>query len=220
MHAAALSDRGDFILRKPMTSTGLGTHLAPHVVEIAVISGDRVLKESFMKEFLTQAVIRRTICVSFTCRGPNHWRNGMLVPLPLVLLLCVGGISVAATGQTASPTIPVASHPPSVTPSIHRFEPDEQGVLSRTLFSAPGPQAITVTVREVLVGPRRTQKMAALSGPALVELFEGHGTIAIGNRPPQPIDNDFQVISADQIFVINNPNSRPIGIRLYVFAEK
>lgn len=145
---------------------------------------------------------------------------GLCVPLPLVLSLCVGGISAAATGQTASPTIPVTPHPPSVNPSIHQFEPDEQGIFSRTLFSAPGPQAINVIVREVLVGPRRTQKMAPLSGPALVELIEGHGTIAIGNGPPQPIDNDFQVISADQVFVINNPNSRPIGIRLYVFAEK
>jgi hypothetical protein len=145
---------------------------------------------------------------------------GLCVPLPLVLLLCVGGFSLAATGQTASSTIPVTPHPPSVSPLIHRFEPDEQGIFSRTLFSAPGPQAITMTVREVLVGSRRIQRMTPLSGPALVELFEGHGTIAIGNGPPQPIDNDFQVISADQVFVINNPNSRPIGIRLYVFAEK
>jgi hypothetical protein len=145
---------------------------------------------------------------------------GLCVPLPLVLSLCVGGFSLAATGQRASPTVPITPHTPSVSPPIHLFEPDEQGVFSRTLFSAPGLQATTVTVREVVVGPRRTQQMAALPGPALLELFEGHGTIAIGNASPQPIDNDFQVISAGQPFAINNPNGRPVGIRLYVFAEK
>jgi hypothetical protein len=142
------------------------------------------------------------------------------ISFPLVLLLCAGGSSRAAMGQAPSSGAPILSRPPSASPPIHQFEPDEHSVLSRTLLSAPGPGDITVKVSEVLVGPRRSQNMPALAGPALLELFEGHGTIAIGNASPQPIDNDLQVISAGRLFVINNPNSRPIGIRLYVFAEK
>ena len=65
---------------------------------------------------------------------------GLCVPLPLVLLLCVGGFSLAATGQTASSTIPVTPHPPSVSPLIHRFEPDEQGIFSRTFLALLAPR--------------------------------------------------------------------------------
>ena len=145
---------------------------------------------------------------------------GLCIPLPSVLLLCVGGVSLSALAQTSPPDVPVTSPPPSVSRPIHQFEPDEHGVLSRTLFSALGPGNITVKVSEFLVGPRRTQQMAALPGPALLELFEGQGTIAIGNASAQPIDNDFQVISGGQPFIIDNPNGKPVGIRLYVFAEK
>jgi len=143
--------------------------------------------------------------------------SGRFVFLPEVLLLVAGAASSPAMGQASSPEV---SRSPSVKTPVQLFELDEHGVLSRTLFHSADAGSISVTIREIVVGPRRTQQMSALSGPALLELFEGHGTIAIDSSREQAIENEFQTVPADLPFVISNPSNRPVGIRLYVFAER
>jgi len=102
--------------------------------------------------------------------------------------------------------------------STQKFKSDASGVFGRTLFSAPGPANTTITIRDVMVGPRRSQTIPASPGSALVEWFEGHGTFSVAGGAPQTIGNEFDVIPAGQVFVVNNPNGPSIGFRLYVFA--
>ena len=104
--------------------------------------------------------------------------------------------------------------------SAHTFKSEVSGVFSRTLFTAPGPANTTVTIRDIIVGPRRTQSVSASPGPALLNWFEVHGTFSFGGGPPHTISNEFEVIPAGQALTIHNPDGPPIGFRLYVFSGK
>ncbi len=104
--------------------------------------------------------------------------------------------------------------------SPHTFKSQASGFFSRTLFSAPGPANTTITIRDIIVGPRQTQSVPASPGPALLNRFEGHGTFSIGGGPPRTLANDFEVVPAGQALTIHNPNGPPIGFRLYVFSGK
>lgn len=104
--------------------------------------------------------------------------------------------------------------------SAHTFRAEANGVFSRTLFSAPGPAGTTVTIRDIVVGPRRSQSVPTLAGPALLNWFEGHGTFSIGGSPARAIGNEFEVVPAGQTLTIHNPNGPPIGFRLYLFSGK
>jgi hypothetical protein len=114
----------------------------------------------------------------------------------------------------------VASPPFAGNQSAHTFKSEGSGVFSRILFSAPGPAHTTVTIRDIIVGPRQRQSVPALPGPALLSWFEGHGTFSISGGPPHAIGNEFEVIPAGRTLTVNNPNGPPIGFRLYLFSGK
>jgi hypothetical protein len=101
--------------------------------------------------------------------------------------------------------------------SAHTFRPEASGVFARTLFSAPGPANTTITIRDIIVGPRRSQSVPASPGPALLNWFEGHGTFSIGGHT-HTIGNEFEVVPAGEALTIHNPNGPPVGFRLYVFS--
>lgn len=100
----------------------------------------------------------------------------------------------------------------------HPFVQDATGALTRTLFSTAGPANTTVTVQDIMVGPQKTQRIAPLPGPALVEWFEGHGTFSVGGGPAQTIKDGVQVIPGGQPITITNPDRPPIGAHLLIFA--
>jgi len=128
---------------------------------------------------------------------------GSLDRLPMLLFLFAG-----------------ASLPFAGNESAHTFKADASGAFARTLFSGPGPANTTVTIRDFMVGPRRSQTVPASPGPALLEWFEGHGTFSVAGGHTQTIGNEFEVIPAGKALMVINPNGPPIGFRLYVFAGK
>ncbi len=103
-------------------------------------------------------------------------------------------------------------------PSDYRFKEDASGVFARTLFSGAGPENTVVTIRDIMVGPRRSQTVPAAAGPAILEWFEGHGTYSMAGGKRLPIGNELGVIPAGQALVVNNPHGQAIGFRLYMFA--
>jgi len=98
--------------------------------------------------------------------------------------------------------------------SAYTFKSEVSGVFSRNLFSAPGPANTTVTIRDIIVGPRRSQSLPASPRPALLNWFEGHGTFSIRGGPRRNIGNEFEVVPAGQALKIHNPNGPPFGFRL------
>jgi len=122
----------------------------------------------------------------------------------------------AAPNLTGSPV--AATGPSAGALSPHPFSRDASGTFTRTLFSGPGPKNITVTVRDIEVGPSRIQEIPALPGPAVVEWLEGHGTFSVAGGPAQAIGGEFKVIPSSQPITINNLGRQAVGFRLYIFV--
>jgi len=133
--------------------------------------------------------------------------------------LIAGAASSAQIGPAPLPTVDANLRELGKQP-LHPFARDASGALLRTLFSGPGPADTTVTVEEVLVGPRASQKLPVLAGPSLVMWLEGHGTFAVGDKAAQTISNGFQVVPAGQALTIHNLGAPPISARIYEFTEK
>jgi quercetin dioxygenase-like cupin family protein len=136
----------------------------------------------------------------------------------LGLVMLVGGAaSPAEIGPAPLPN--VAPNLPEIGKQpVHPFVRDASGTIVRTLFSGPGPADMTVTIQEVLVGPRSSEQHAPLPGPSVVWWLEGHGTFTVGAGTPQDITDGYQVVPAGQALTIHNLNAPPISARIYEFA--
>lgn len=136
----------------------------------------------------------------------------------LVVVMLVGGAaSPPQIGPAPLPSVE-ANLPAIGKQPVHPFARDASGALVRTLFSGPGPVDMTVTVQEVLVGPRSSQQLAPLPGPSVVWWLEGHGTFSVGSGTPQAITDGVQLVPAGQTLIIHNLNAPPISARIYAFA--
>lgn len=130
----------------------------------------------------------------------------------------VAGTASAAEVGTGPLADRNAQLPAISTQSLHAFKPEASGAISRTLFDGPGPAGSTLTVREILVGPRASQQLAALPGPSILRWLEGRGTFSVGSGVQQPISDLTAVVPAGQTLTIRNLAPAPISVRIYEFA--
>jgi hypothetical protein len=135
-----------------------------------------------------------------------------------LVLLVAGGASPTTLGPALLPSVSIGSLPFVGEPPIHPFVAEADGPFTRILFGAAGPANTTVTIRDVMVGPRTTRQIAALPGPALLERLEGHGSISFPGNAAQTLGDEMQVVSGSHPVTVSNPNGTPLGFRLYIFA--
>jgi hypothetical protein len=99
----------------------------------------------------------------------------------------------------------------------HPLEVAPGSVLTRVLFATPGVPSTRVHVHDVQVPPDNRGEVAALPGPAVVDVLQGQGTLSVGGQNLPLADGTMQLIAANQSLTIINANSRPLLLRLYLF---
>jgi quercetin dioxygenase-like cupin family protein len=105
----------------------------------------------------------------------------------------------------------------------HSFHLEEGNVLARTVFEAVTPSNSHVQVRDVMLPPNAKSKLAALPGPALVEVYSGEGTMALGEKAEKSdrlTAGNMRSVPAGQVLAFDNQGALPLVLRLYVFEAK
>ena len=105
----------------------------------------------------------------------------------------------------------------------HSFHLEEGNVLARTVFEAAAPSNSHIQIRDVMLPPNAKSKLAALPGPALVEVYSGDGTMALGEkaeRSDRLTAGNMRSVPAGQVLAFDNQGALPLVLRLYVFEAK
>lgn len=126
-----------------------------------------------------------------------------------------------ATGPLPPP--PSAQVPFAGSTPEHSFHLEEGNVLARTVFEASAPSNSHVQVRDVMLPPKAKSKLAALPGPALVEVYSGDGNLAVGEkeeRTDRLTAGNMRSVPAGQVLAFDNQSALPLVLRLYVFEVK
>jgi hypothetical protein len=134
-----------------------------------------------------------------------------------VLLLTSGG---SAQEQSNPPLLPPPPPGPLVfagTPPEHPFQPAVGNVFRRDVFATPGPLNTLVEVREMLVPPDGQGQVAALPGPAVLEVLQGQGSLFLQGQQQPLADGGIGFIPAGQALAITNTTPRPMLLRLTLF---
>jgi hypothetical protein len=105
----------------------------------------------------------------------------------------------------------------------HSFHLEEGNVLARVVFETAAPSNSHVQVRDVILPPNAKSKLAALPGPALVEVYSGDGTMALGEKAEKSdrlTGGNMRSVPAGQVLAFDNQGALPLVLRLYVFEAK
>jgi quercetin dioxygenase-like cupin family protein len=137
--------------------------------------------------------------------------------LAFVLLLTSGG---SAQEQSNPPLLPPPPPGPLVfagTPPEHPFRPTAGNVFISDVFATPGPSNTRIEVRDVLVPPSEQGQVAALPGPAVLEVLQGQGSLSLQGEEQPLADGGIGFVPAGQLLAITNTTPRPMLLRLTLF---
>jgi hypothetical protein len=96
------------------------------------------------------------------------------------------------------------------------FVPLGEGILSRKMYEAPGPNALYIEVRDLLVGPRQHSATVNLPGAAVWDVRSGSGTLTTGDQTQQLRGGTTLSLPEGIAFSIANNADEPISIRAYL----
>jgi quercetin dioxygenase-like cupin family protein len=156
-------------------------------------------------------------------------RRNFLLVLLLVVVVIAGWLGYRYANRNAFLASGPLPPPPSgqvtfagSTPE-HSFHLEKGNVLARTVFETAAPSNSHVQVRDVMLPPKAKSKLAALPGPALVEVYSGEGKMALGEKEEkaeQLTAGSMRSVPAGQVLGFDNPGALPLVLRLYVFEAK
>lgn len=106
------------------------------------------------------------------------------------------------------------------TPPLHPFIKQAGNNYARTVFETDGPGNSHIEVRDFLIPPRSKSTLAALPGPAVMELAAGGATLSSGEKAGVLEAGKIQLLPAGKDMEFENPNSRPALIRLYIIRPR
>lgn len=148
------------------------------------------------------------------------------VVLPAAILIVVAGL----TGCRRSHDAFVAHGPLPPPPSgqlkfagalpEHPFQKEPGDLFARTVFETDGPNGSQVEIRDLLIPPHGKSQMAALAGPAVIELATGTATIVSGTNPEPIVIGAMRALPAGQTVEVENPDARPAMLRLYLIRAR
>jgi hypothetical protein len=105
----------------------------------------------------------------------------------------------------------------------HSFHLEEGNVLARIVFETAAPSNSHVQVRDVMLPPNGKSKLAALPGPALVDVYSGDGTMGLGEKAEKSerlTAGNWRPIPVGQELAFDNQGALPLVLRLYIFEAK
>ncbi len=146
----------------------------------------------------------------------------VVMGLALVLFLVACGSRKAFVAHGPPPPPPQQVTFAGSTPP-HSFHVEEGNVLSRTVFDAPGPSNSTVEVRDFILPPHAKSHLAALPGPALLDIYSGEGALSLaqeGEKSERLVPGHMRSVPAGQALVFDNQGAHPIAVRAFVLEVK
>lgn len=151
---------------------------------------------------------------------------GALVPSALILAAlacfnaCQQNPQKPAVAHGTLPPPPVGQLKYAGTPPAHPFARQAGNYYARTAFETDGPDNSHIEVRDVLIPPRSKSAVAALPGPAILDLATGTATILTGDKPETLAVGTMRSVPPNQVLQFENPDSRPAIVRLYVIRGR
>jgi hypothetical protein len=156
-------------------------------------------------------------------------RRSFLLALVILVVVTVVWLGYRYANRRAflasGPLPPPSSGPVTFAGSIpeNSFHLEEGNVLARIVFEAGAPSNCHVEVRDVMLPPNAESKLAALPGPALVEVYSGDGTMAHDEKAGKSdrlTAGNMRSVPAGQVLAFDNRGALPLVLRLYVFEAK
>jgi hypothetical protein len=105
----------------------------------------------------------------------------------------------------------------------HPFHLDEGNVLSRIAFQAAGPSNSVIEVRDFMLPPHAKSHLAALPGPALLDIYSGEGALSLGleaEKSERLVPGQMRSVPAGQGLVFDNQGEYPLTVRAFVLEVK
>jgi hypothetical protein len=150
------------------------------------------------------------------------------------LLIANALVLVAATASVDcrrenTPTPPIVNRPLSLpagelryagTPPAHPFAKQAESLYTRTVFETDAPGHSHVEVRDILIPPTSKSTLAPLPGSAVMDLASGKVALSIGGNSEAMEANAIRSLPAGQTVAIENTDSRPATVRLYIIRAR
>lgn len=149
-----------------------------------------------------------------------------LLGLPLLVFLMAlmaGCQSFQQRGQKGTGLLPAPAADEKNFSSFQPANPYAQtmpGLLSRTVFEAPGPTGMQIEVRDLLTGPGKRSQNVTLPGSQVAEVRAGSGAVSIDGQRQEIKAGSTFAIPDGKSFTIENPGSEAIQIRIYVIRAQ
>jgi hypothetical protein len=153
-------------------------------------------------------------------------RRPALVLLPAVIMFVVGGLTACRRSHDAFVAHGPLPSPPSGQLKFagawpeHPFHKEPGNVFERTVFQTDGPNSSRIEIRDLLIPPRTKSQIAALPGPAVLELATGAATILLGEKPESMVSGAMRSLPASKTVQVENPDTHPTMLRLYVIRAR
>jgi hypothetical protein len=157
-------------------------------------------------------------------------RYWALLLVILVLLIGVGWFAYSYANRQAFLANNPLPPPPQQGPITfagpappNSFHLEEGNVLARTVFETDAPANAHVEIRDYMFPPNAKSKLAALPGAAVLDVYSGEGTLAVGEQDGQGehlVPAAVKSIAAGQSLAIDNQGALPLVVRVYVFEAK
>jgi quercetin dioxygenase-like cupin family protein len=94
------------------------------------------------------------------------------------------------------------------------------GLLSRTVFQAPGPPGMQIEVRDLLIGPAQRTENVRLPGTQVADVRAGSGAATIDGQRQEIKAGSTFAVQDGKSFTIENTGSEAIQIRVYVIRAQ
>jgi hypothetical protein len=106
------------------------------------------------------------------------------------------------------------------TPNPKPFVRQTGDYFARTVFEADGPGGSHIEVRELLIPPRTKSTVAPLPGPAVYESLTEIVIAGASEARQRLAAREMRSLEAGHELQIENPDSRPADIRLYLIRSR
>jgi len=157
----------------------------------------------------------------------SWWRSRTLL---LLLILLVIAVIAWITWRVSNPKAFVDREPPASEPEVevqfagsqpkNPFHLEEGNVLSRTVFSTPGPTNSQIEVRDFKFPPHVRTRLGALPGPGVLEVYSGKGAVSQGGKTEELAGGIAKSVPAGKALEFENRGDYSLVVRVYLVEGK
>jgi hypothetical protein len=94
------------------------------------------------------------------------------------------------------------------------------GLLSRTVFDAPGPAGMHIEVRDLLIGPAKRAENIRLPGTQVADVRSGSGAVTIDGQRQEIHPGSTFAIPDGKSLTVENTADEAIQIRVHVIRAE